>query len=248
MTIKKKKTPHPSNAVDPSKAGLPEGTAAFFSWPTFKPWLAGSCLLLVLSFAWDHFNGGGVSCWPTKKIVLHQISHFSGLNEKCGGFVVGGVCCESGGKIIVSDIGKNRYLAFDLKGNFLNEASAKDCSQFSSEQVIDPQSDLHFIADRDYRRIKITDASGKQLEMIPLRDRPIAIALDHQRRIFISFDDFNSIQVFSCPACKFLGDIVIDNEDADYTYMDTTHFCTTEDGLLVAADRFSVRVFQLPPG
>jgi hypothetical protein len=242
---KKSKPTVPQPEIQFSSAKLNHESSSAFAWGRPGSWALILVLLLAGSMAWDRFNGGGVGCWPSKKIMVRLVGHFSGDNQKCGPFISTGVCYVKGGQIAVFDNSALRVLLFDLQGHFLNALSPKDYPNCQNQRILDPQNKRSYIADTEFSRIKVMDENGNLSKFIALKDRPWALTLDAAGRLFVGYGNYDFIQVFSAANGNFLGDLKVENPDPDSTYLDARALCVTEDGLLVAADRHSVWIYQL---
>lgn len=261
----------PLEAAPPSSKPSPPPSSGSLG-EKLKSLLWGAIVLVVFSFAWNKFNGGGVGCWPSKKIMVRQIHHFAGNDQKCGPFNVGGLHYVKDGKIGVWDDSVYRLLLFDMSGNFLDGWTHQDLdnknwpkheidpisrgvsygldvpslmsSGYPPDRVLDPQTNHFYVADYANWRINVTDTANKELSHIALKAKPKAVALDGIGRLFVGYADHNFVQVFSTKG-GFLGDLEVQNPDTDMTYLDVRSLFITEDGLLVAGDKFSVWVYQI---
>jgi len=214
----------------------------------FKSWIYGTILLCLVSMGWNHFNGGGVGCWPSQKIIAHQIGHFNGNGQSCGPLTIRGVNCLNNGNIAVLCIDNKTVLEFDLKGTLLKSTPLEIFGPFdSNDATIDPESGHVFYADWPNHQIHIQSPKGQKIRNIYLKDSPCAIALDKHGQLFVGFGDRFFIQVFKAETGQFLGDLTIDNPDVDMTYLNAKSISFGKDGLLVVSDRYSVWIYQLAP-
>ncbi len=211
-------------------------------------WVIGAVLLLVLTWGWNRFNGGGIGCWPSNKVPIYQIAHFNGSNEKCGPVTVRGLNCPSENQIAVLGMDNKTVYMFDEKGTYLKSLDVEKYGSFKSTMVaVDTRSGHVFTAEPDYLRIKVTDSQGDLISNIALKARPCSVVADKQGRIWVAYGNYNFMQVFSAANGQFLGDVIVENQDEDLTYLDAKSLCLAPDGLLVVADKYSVWVYRLPP-
>lgn len=216
-------------------------------WEWVKAWLLGALVLAVGSVTWNNFNGGGIGCWPAKKILVHQIGHIKVEGLRNGTFMLDGICYGKDGKVAVLDHQSRQVFLFDLNGNFLGDSKATECGDFSSNQVTDPKTHRRYSADYGGRRVTVVDGDGKLLKNIALKDHPTALALDPFGRLFVGYSDHSFVQVFSANSGGFLGDLAVENPGDDYSYFNAAFLLTTDDGYLMTGDRYSVWVYRLPP-
>jgi hypothetical protein len=108
----------------------------------------------------------------------------------------------------------------------------------------DSQSGLCYIADYENSRIVVTDTVGKVIRVFYVRDKPMAVALDGKGTLFVGFGNHYFLQAYSLSGwCK--GDGKVQNPDPDDTYLDVISLSGTDQGLLLAADPYSVWIYQL---
>lgn len=216
---------------------------ALFSTIWNRSSLVGGGLLLLLFLGLDVVNQGGISCFFQKHYSLKLVGHIRGADQPCGLFKVGGVAYLQGSGIEVLDSDHNRFLLFDLKGQFLQVLP--NSAPIVPAAVTDAVSGLTYTADWNGYRVVVTDKSGKIQRNIYVRDRPLAVALDGKGTLFVSFGNHFFLQAYSLKGW-FRGDGKVENPDPDTTYLDVTSLSGTDRGLLLAADPYSVWIYQLP--
>ena len=205
--------------------------------------VVGIALLFLLFLGLDSVNQGGISCFFPKHYSLKLMGHIRGEDEPCGAFKVAGITYIKGMGIVVSDQEHNRFLLFDLKGQFLQVLSVPP--PFQSTMVTDPQSGRTYSTDFEKSRILVTDRTGKIQRSIYVRDKPVAVALDGDRTLFVGFGNHYFLQAYTLEG-RLKGDARVVNPDPDYSYLDVISLSGTEQGVLVAADPYSVWIYQLP--
>jgi hypothetical protein len=208
-----------------------------------RPSIIGMVLLLLMGLGLDILNQGGISCFSHKYYPLKLIEHIRGVDQACGAFKAGGVSFVQGGQIEVSDTDHNRTLLFDMKGQFLQ--ALPNVVPMDPKTVTDVQSGLTYTAEWDRFLIQVTDKNGKVQRNIYVKDHPIAVALDGKGTLFVSFANHYFLQVFSVTG-QFKGDGQVINPDQDQTYLDVKSLSVTDQGLLLAADSYSVWIYQIP--
>jgi hypothetical protein len=111
---------------------------------------------------------------------------------------------------------------------------------------VDPQDQRHYNREPSKNRIQVADSTGLVLRHLDLKDQPAGLALDRKERLFVAYGNHYFIQVFSVPSCRFLGELTLENIPADRSYLNASYLSVTDNGMLVAADKYSVWVYQLP--
>lgn len=208
-----------------------------------RPTVTGIVLLLLVGLGLDALNQGGISCFFPKRYSLKLVGHIRGAEQSCGAFKVGGIAYLKGQGIAVFDSDQNRYLLFDMKGQFLQILSTPVSVQ--SKTATDSDSGLTYTADWDRHRVVVTDQKGKIQKNIYVRDHPTAVALDGKGHLFVGFGNHYFLQAYSFSG-RLKGDGLVENAGPDATYLDVISLSGTDQGLLLAADPYSVWIYQLP--
>jgi hypothetical protein len=220
-----------------------EHSAVLSSSDWLRPSITGIVLLILLCLGLDAINQGGISCFFSRHYSLKLVGHIRGTDQPCGDFKVGGVSYVKGGQIAVSDTDHNRQLLFDLKGQFLQVLATP--TPIQSTMVTDPGSGLTYTTDWNKNRIVVTDDSGKVHRNIYVRDHPVAVAADPGGTLFVGFGNHYFLQAYSL-AGRLKGDCFVENPDPNSSYLDVISLSGTDQGLLLAADPYSVWIYQLP--
>ncbi len=122
-----------------------------------------------------------------------------------------GIAVDGQGMVFVSDTGNHRVQVFDRDGRFLRAFGSKGSGprQFSSPAGIAARDGILYVADRGNSRVQVLTADGIYLSQIVWKkkkdemERPVAVAVDLQNRIYVLDEDRNNVRVFS-PAGEHL--------------------------------------------
>lgn len=116
---------------------------------------------------------------------------------------------------------------------------------YPSSVAADPRSGLNYIADRENCRIVVADGTGNVHRIFYVRDKPVAVGLDGKGTLFVGFGNHYFLQAYSLTGW-LKGDGRVENPDPDYSYLDVISLSGTDQGLLLAADTYSVWIYQIP--